>query len=111
MGVAPLHSGSGSFQATFDSAVHLIGSPVSLLVPFNCGPRHCGQLSADKVTTTIITSDIDAQMRFMGLEFSEQATTRSGAINSPELVTSCKSPSPKRIRRTLAASGRAGLCA
>src|SRR5687767_4015914 len=46
IGVAPLHSGRGSFQAMFDSAVHLSGSPVSELTPFSCGPRHCGQLSA-----------------------------------------------------------------
>src|SRR5688572_18768740 len=65
IGVAPLHSGNGNFHATLDSAVHLSGSPFSLLVPFSCGPRHWGQLSADKDAARTITNEIDSHMRFI----------------------------------------------
>src|SRR6185295_14010015 len=46
IGVDPDHAGSFSFQATFSVFDHLNGRLISRLVPFNCGPRHCGQLSA-----------------------------------------------------------------
>src|SRR6185436_364600 len=49
MGVDPLKAGSGSFQATFSVALHVAGSPVSVLTPFNVGPRQFGQLSAAKI--------------------------------------------------------------
>jgi hypothetical protein len=46
MGVEPLKAGSGSFQATFSVALHVVGRPFSGLTPSNDGPRHCGQLPA-----------------------------------------------------------------
>jgi hypothetical protein len=51
IGVEPLKPGSGSFHATFSCALHLSGRLRSSLVPFNCAPRHCGQLEAVALAT------------------------------------------------------------
>jgi hypothetical protein len=68
IGVEPLRPGIGSFQAMFSSVDHLIGKPVSMLVPFDAGPRHAGQLSADKVTTVAIEIERDVNNnRFISL--------------------------------------------
>jgi hypothetical protein len=69
IGVAPLHSGSGSRHAILACSVHLSGSPFSVLTPFNCGPRHCGQLSADSAATSMATSDIESHARFMWTDY------------------------------------------
>src|SRR5437762_3595994 len=47
MGVAPLRSGRGSFQAMFSSVDQRTGRLVSGLMPFSAGPRHWGQFSAN----------------------------------------------------------------
>src|SRR5262245_13959469 len=49
IGVDPLYAGSGSFQATFWVALHVVGRPVSADTPFSVGPRQFGQLSAAKM--------------------------------------------------------------
>src|SRR5687767_10782630 len=46
IGVDPDHVGIGSFHAMFSVADHFTGRFVSVLMPFNEGPRHCGQFSA-----------------------------------------------------------------
>ena len=48
IGVAPLQelSAMSSVQTTFSVSLQVVGSPVSVVVPFRLGPRHCGQLSA-----------------------------------------------------------------
>src|SRR5688572_21197651 len=50
IGVAALRLGMRSFQAMFVRVSHLRGRSFSLLTPFDCGPRHCGQLSAESDT-------------------------------------------------------------
>ena len=46
IGVEPLKAGSGSLQATFSVALHVVGRPLSLLTPSIEGPRQCGHVSA-----------------------------------------------------------------
>ena len=46
MGVEPDRSGIASFQVMFSVVDQRTGRPVSALVPFSWGPRHCGQSSA-----------------------------------------------------------------
>ena len=46
IGVDPDQAGSGSVQARPSVFDQRTGRLVSLLTPFNSGPRHCGQLSA-----------------------------------------------------------------
>ena len=46
IGVDPLSAGNGRDQAMFVVVSHRVGRPVSGLVPFRSGPRHCGQCSA-----------------------------------------------------------------
>ena len=46
MGVEPERSGIASFQVMFWVVDQRTGRPVSALVPFSWGPRHCGQSSA-----------------------------------------------------------------
>jgi hypothetical protein len=53
MGVEPLRPGIGTFHAMFSSGDHFKGRPFSELMPFNAGPRHCGQFSADSVAMAI----------------------------------------------------------
>src|SRR5262249_49498586 len=48
IGVAPLRSGMGSFQAMLSSGVQRTGRFFSGLIPFSPGPRHCGQFSASR---------------------------------------------------------------
>jgi len=47
----------------FSDGLHLTGSAFSLVVPFSCGPRHCGQLSADTAAIAIIPNDRDNHAR------------------------------------------------
>src|ERR671915_2515178 len=58
IGVAPLHCGSGIFQATFSVGLHETGTPFSPLTPSRVGPRQFGQLaeSAALLAATIVTS-------------------------------------------------------
>src|SRR5687768_14289649 len=53
IGVDPLRSGSGRFQATFSVAVHRKGRPFSTLTPLREGPRQCGQSSAATPADTV----------------------------------------------------------
>jgi hypothetical protein len=54
MGVDPDQAGSGSVQAAPSDFDQRIGRFVSLVVPFNCGPRHCGQLSASTCVAVLM---------------------------------------------------------
>ncbi len=65
IGVAPLRLGIGSFHAMLSPVPvdHFSGNPFSALAPVARGPRHCGQLSADKVTAAaaiVIVSIVSA---------------------------------------------------
>ena len=51
IGVDPDQAGSGNVHAAPSDFDQRIGRFVSLLVPFNWGPRHCGQLSASAAET------------------------------------------------------------
>ena len=62
-GVEPLNAGSGTFHATFSVALHVVGSPFSVLTPSSDGPRHCGQLSAVR-ETPIETTNAAVSRRF-----------------------------------------------
>ena len=62
-GVEPLNAGSGTFHATFSVALHVVGSPFSVLTPSSDGPRHCGQLSAVR-ETPIATTNAAVSRRF-----------------------------------------------
>ena len=53
IGVDPLKAGSGSFQATFSVALHVVGRLFSVLRPSIDGPRQCGQLSATSDAPTM----------------------------------------------------------
>jgi hypothetical protein len=53
IGVDPDHAGIGSAHVTPSVFDHLTGSPVSVVVPFSAGPRHCGQFSAESVADPI----------------------------------------------------------
>ena len=48
--------GNAVFQATFDSAVHFRGTPVSRLTPLRFGPRHPGQFSAPTSPTPTVNT-------------------------------------------------------
>src|SRR6266487_3218722 len=100
MGVAPLHSGSGSFHATFESEVHLRGRPVSVLTPFNCGPRHCGQLSAERVATISAANDIESQRCFSFIE----ELDRNACFTTFESTFTCPTASAQDHTRVLSFS-------
>src|SRR5262245_46787005 len=53
MGVEPDHAGIGRAQVTPSVFDHFTGSPVSVVVPFNAGPRHWGQFSAESAADPI----------------------------------------------------------
>src|SRR5689334_2251221 len=59
IGVAPVLLGMGSFQSTFSVGLHRTGRFFSPLIPFNLGPRHCGQSSA-KADSESANNDNDA---------------------------------------------------
>ena len=46
IGVAALPPFSGTVHLTFSDLLNVAGSPVSVVLPLNSGPRHCGQFSA-----------------------------------------------------------------
>src|SRR3954452_6165248 len=97
MGVAPLHSGSGSFQAMFDVAVHVSGRPVSVLTPFNCGPRHCGQLSAERVLVSSAATSSDSNVRLMASEYRKRDySARSASSMLPALAARAASAEERR---------------
>src|SRR5580658_5491915 len=52
IGVAPDLAGISSFQAMFSVEFQCRGRFVSVLTPFNEGPRHCGQFSASTGSET-----------------------------------------------------------
>lgn len=57
IGVAPVREGVASFHATFSVGDQVRGSPVSVLMPFNDGPRHCGQCCADTAAVAAATKN------------------------------------------------------
>jgi hypothetical protein len=84
IGVDPLRPGIGNFQAMFSSVDHLIGKPVSMLVPFNAGPRHAGQLSADSVTMVAIERERDvSSSRFIRLSLQQEIRRYLTPLLSP----------------------------
>src|SRR6478672_2289654 len=76
IGVEPLNAGSGSFHATLFSALHVTGSPVSAAVPFSCGPRHCGQLSADTAAPARTPNENASHARLRSVEVSMDLSYR-----------------------------------
>jgi hypothetical protein len=56
IGVDPDQAGKGNAHVTPSVFDHVTGSPVSPVVPFSAGPRHCGQLSAEIVAVDSVNS-------------------------------------------------------
>src|SRR5439155_16296770 len=57
-------AGSASFQTMFSVADHRRGRFFSLLMPFNKGPRHCGQFSAAGPATAAHSRSVASPSRF-----------------------------------------------
>src|SRR5688500_8745514 len=86
IGVAPLRDGIASFHAMFSpvDVDHFTGSPFSPLTPVNCGPRHCGQLSAESMATDaeVTRSVTNRRLRFTRMKLLQGSIRPGGRPRS-----------------------------
>ena len=86
IGVAPLQESSAisSVQATFSVSLQVVGSPVSPLVPFRLGPRHCGQFSAAVSDTREVNASAATAATAVRRNFRESTFSTPSSLNTLE---------------------------